>query len=247
MLGIADEDGWVQILDTRKRGQKSIVKGSVYKATFRKNYLIFCQIHTLVLFCFLRKYFIPRCNDYLFLYRMACPRECCIWYRVDGGRTDAGKVWKKARNHSVKALFWLHWRQDKFYLGAPIGRSLPFSFTNWGLTDWLTLQVTASGDQTIRLWDVNRDDCLALFKGHSCSVKSVDFREDDICKFCCFVGECRSPEVCTTIFNNYWLTMSNKQGTKIMQVVNEIAGESYQVYKQDTIFIVSGHAGEFLT
>lgn len=41
--------------------------------------------------------------------------------------------------------------------------------------------------------------------------------------------------------------MSNKQGTKIIQVVNEIAGESYQVYKQDTIFIVSGHAGEFLT
>ena len=43
-------------------------------------------------------------------------------------------------------------------------------------------QVTASGDQTVRLWDVNRDDCLAVFKGHTCSVKSVDFREDDICK-----------------------------------------------------------------
>ena len=43
-------------------------------------------------------------------------------------------------------------------------------------------QVTASGDQTVRLWDVNHDDCLAVFKGHTCSVKSVDFREDDICK-----------------------------------------------------------------
>lgn len=42
--------------------------------------------------------------------------------------------------------------------------------------------------------------------------------------------------------------MSNKQGTKIIQVVNEIAEESCnQMYKQDTIFIVSGHAGEFLT
>lgn len=44
-------------------------------------------------------------------------------------------------------------------------------------------QVTASGDQTVRMWDVSRDECLAVFKGHSCSVKSVDFREDDICKF----------------------------------------------------------------
>lgn len=53
---------------------------------------------------------------------------------------------------------------------------------------WLPLQVTASGDQTVRLWDVNRDECLAVFKGHSCSVKSVDFREDDICKFSASFG-----------------------------------------------------------
>ena len=43
--------------------------------------------------------------------------------------------------------------------------------------------MTASGDQTIRMWDVNRDQCLAVFKGHSCSVKSVDFREDEICEY----------------------------------------------------------------
>jgi len=30
MLGIADEDGWVQILDSRKRGQRSIIKGIRY-------------------------------------------------------------------------------------------------------------------------------------------------------------------------------------------------------------------------
>lgn len=33
------------------------------------------------------------------------------------------------------------------------------------------------------MWDVNRDECLVVFKGYSCSVKFVDFREDDICKF----------------------------------------------------------------
>lgn len=27
MLAIADEDGWVQILDSRKRGKRSIIKG----------------------------------------------------------------------------------------------------------------------------------------------------------------------------------------------------------------------------
>jgi len=27
MLGIADEDGWVQILDSRKTGSKSVIKG----------------------------------------------------------------------------------------------------------------------------------------------------------------------------------------------------------------------------
>ena len=27
MLGIADEDGWVKILDSRKTGQRSIIKG----------------------------------------------------------------------------------------------------------------------------------------------------------------------------------------------------------------------------
>ena len=27
MLGIADEDGWVKILDSRKTGEKSIIKG----------------------------------------------------------------------------------------------------------------------------------------------------------------------------------------------------------------------------
>ena len=27
MLSIADEDGWVQILDTRKNGKRSIIKG----------------------------------------------------------------------------------------------------------------------------------------------------------------------------------------------------------------------------
>ena len=38
MLGIADEDGWVQILDTRKKGSRSIVKGILY---YRLNLIYF--------------------------------------------------------------------------------------------------------------------------------------------------------------------------------------------------------------
>ncbi|XP_068729272.1 denticleless protein homolog [Montipora capricornis] len=86
MLGIADEDGWVQILDTRKKGSRSIVK-----------------------------------------------------------------EWNAHEN----AVFDLAWMEGEQML------------------------VTASGDQTLRLWDINHDDCLTLFKGHSCSVKSVDFRNAD--------------------------------------------------------------------
>ncbi|CAH1792154.1 unnamed protein product [Owenia fusiformis] len=39
--------------------------------------------------------------------------------------------------------------------------------------------LTASGDQTISLWDVDTTSCLGLFKGHSSSVKSVNFRPQD--------------------------------------------------------------------
>ncbi|XP_020603449.1 denticleless protein homolog [Orbicella faveolata] len=87
MLGIADEDGWVQILDSRRTGSRSVIK-----------------------------------------------------------------EWNAHEN----AVFDIAWMEGQEML------------------------VTASGDQTVRMWDVNRDECLAVFKGHSCSVKSVDFREDDI-------------------------------------------------------------------
>ena len=33
MLSVADEDGWVQILDTRKNGKQSIIKGIVCNIT----------------------------------------------------------------------------------------------------------------------------------------------------------------------------------------------------------------------
>ncbi|PFX29367.1 Denticleless protein-like [Stylophora pistillata] len=90
MLGIADEEGWVQILDSRRKSPKSLIK-----------------------------------------------------------------EWN-AHENAVFDIAWMHWEE---------------------------FMVTASGDQTVRLWDVNRDDCLAVFKGHTCSVKSVDFREDDIFVF----------------------------------------------------------------
>ncbi|RUS20186.1 WD40-repeat-containing domain protein [Endogone sp. FLAS-F59071] len=35
--------------------------------------------------------------------------------------------------------------------------------------------LTASGDQTARLWDTERRECTAMFSGHRCSVKSASF------------------------------------------------------------------------
>lgn len=41
------------------------------------------------------------------------------------------------------------------------------------------MQVTASGDQTARLWDVITGDLLGTFKGHQCSLKSVAFSKQE--------------------------------------------------------------------
>ncbi|XP_028398798.1 denticleless protein homolog B-like isoform X3 [Dendronephthya gigantea] len=43
--------------------------------------------------------------------------------------------------------------------------------------------VTASGDQTAQLWDVQQSSRLAVFKGHSCSLKSVDFQYENLFVF----------------------------------------------------------------
>ncbi|XP_066533529.1 denticleless protein homolog [Hoplias malabaricus] len=44
--------------------------------------------------------------------------------------------------------------------------------------------VTASGDQTARLWDVATDELLGSFKGHQCSLKSVSFPKQEKAVFC---------------------------------------------------------------
>ncbi|XP_064622324.1 denticleless protein homolog A-like [Lineus longissimus] len=43
--------------------------------------------------------------------------------------------------------------------------------------------LTASGDQTCVLWDVLQEEKLSVFKGHTSSVKSVEFRPQDKCTF----------------------------------------------------------------
>lgn len=40
-------------------------------------------------------------------------------------------------------------------------------------------KVTASGDQTARLWDVKSAELLGSFKGHLCSLKSVSFAPEE--------------------------------------------------------------------
>ncbi|KAG9283144.1 hypothetical protein AMEX_G1882 [Astyanax mexicanus] len=44
--------------------------------------------------------------------------------------------------------------------------------------------VTASGDQTARLWDVLAEELLGSFKGHQCSLKSVSFPKQEKAVFC---------------------------------------------------------------
>ncbi|XP_062911890.1 denticleless protein homolog [Mobula hypostoma] len=44
--------------------------------------------------------------------------------------------------------------------------------------------VTASGDQTAKLWDVNVSELLGTFKGHQCSLKSVAFGAQETAVFC---------------------------------------------------------------
>ncbi|XP_078085953.1 denticleless protein homolog [Mustelus asterias] len=44
--------------------------------------------------------------------------------------------------------------------------------------------VTASGDQTAKLWDVNASELLGTFKGHQCSLKSVAFGKQEKAVFC---------------------------------------------------------------
>ena len=41
--------------------------------------------------------------------------------------------------------------------------------------------LTASGDQTVVLWDVEEEEKLATFKGHTSSVKTVTYRQTDKC------------------------------------------------------------------
>ena len=44
------------------------------------------------------------------------------------------------------------------------------------------LQISGSGDQTARLWDVERQKCKAVLRGHSCSVKALACNHKDTSK-----------------------------------------------------------------
>ena len=72
-----------------------------------------------------------------------------------------------------------------------------FSFSDWRAhknaifdIDWTPVEgkiLTASGDQTVQLWDVSTEEKLATFRGHSSSVKTVRSRGTDPCKFNGFI------------------------------------------------------------
>ena len=66
---------------------------------------------------------------------------------------------------------------------------LPTLTTDWGAhnnavfdVEWSQREnklLTASGDQTVCLWDVPTETKLLTFKGHTSSVRSVRYRPDD--------------------------------------------------------------------
>ena len=41
--------------------------------------------------------------------------------------------------------------------------------------------LTASGDQTVVLWDVKTEEKLAVFKGHTSSIKTARFGHENKC------------------------------------------------------------------
>eukprot|EP00794_Sanderia_malayensis_P020456 gene20456-22472_t len=43
--------------------------------------------------------------------------------------------------------------------------------------------LTASGDQTARLWDVQKAETLGIFRGHTCSLKSINIQRNSACVF----------------------------------------------------------------
>jgi len=47
--------------------------------------------------------------------------------------------------------------------------------------------VTASGDQTARLWDVEKAETVAILRGHTCSLKSVAIAPHSKGMFCYFI------------------------------------------------------------
>ncbi|XP_053165931.1 denticleless protein homolog isoform X2 [Hemicordylus capensis] len=53
-----------------------------------------------------------------------------------------------------------------------------------GRTDHLSNEVTASGDQTAKVWDVRVGELLGTCKGHQCSLKSIAFSKFEKAVFC---------------------------------------------------------------
>ncbi|NXV44378.1 DTL protein, partial [Uria aalge] len=82
--------------------------------------------------------------------------------------------------------------------------------------------VTASGDQTAKVWDVRASELLGICKGHQCSLKSVAFSRFDKAVFC--TGS-RDGNIMV------WDTRCNKKDGFYRQV-NQISGAHNVVDKQ---------------
>lgn len=54
----------------------------------------------------------------------------------------------------------------------------------------IPIQLTASGDCSVRLWDVGGGVMLDEFKAHSGSVKSIDVKMDEPSQSCTLLTEC---------------------------------------------------------
>ena len=75
-------------------------------------------------------------------------------------------------------------KSDFSYLNLTTTLFIEFLAHNNGLfdLDWMfgeSKMLTASGDKTTVLWDVVTENKLAVFKGHSSTIKTVRWRHND--------------------------------------------------------------------
>ncbi|KAK4704969.1 denticleless, partial [Phenoliferia sp. Uapishka_3] len=79
---------------------------------------------------------------------------------------ETGRTSFKAHSN---AIFDVAWNEDDSMLVRAVPLIRPAFLSN----QFLLVQATASGDQTVKLWDVETRTCTGVLSGHTCTIKNV--------------------------------------------------------------------------